>query len=64
MRDLLLIVTAAMLALLIAYSGYKAISADSQEQRDTAYKVLKLVLAAVTGASVVTLVVLRGAGAL
>ncbi|MDX8053848.1 hypothetical protein SK571_31145 [Lentzea sp. BCCO 10_0798] len=64
MTDLLLAVAAATFVLLIGYSAYKAISAEGEEQRTAAYKVLKLLLAAVTGASVVTLVALRQAGVL
>jgi hypothetical protein len=64
MTDLLIGGAVATFALLIGYSGYKAISATDEEQRAAAYRVLKLVLAAVTGVSVVTLVVLHQAGVL
>lgn len=64
MKDLLIAGAVAMFVLLIAYSGYKAITATDQKQHDAAYRVLKLVLAAVTSAGIVTLVVLRQAGVL
>ena len=64
MKDLLIAGTVAMFMLLIAYSGYKAIAATSKEQQDAAYRVLKLVLATVSGVAVVTLAVLHQAGVL
>ncbi|SES37517.1 hypothetical protein SAMN05216188_1448 [Lentzea xinjiangensis] len=64
MTNLLIYGVTATFALLIGYSGYKAIAATDEQQRAAAYKVLKLVLAAVTGAGVLSLAVLHRAGVL
>ncbi|MDX3663733.1 hypothetical protein PV646_41170 [Streptomyces sp. ID05-26A] len=64
MKDTLIFSVGAVYALLVGYSGYKAVSAASNEERIAAYKVLRLALAAGTGVSVVTLAVLHQAGVL
>jgi hypothetical protein len=64
MKDLLIGGAVAVFVLLIAYSGYKAITATDQKQQDAAYRVLKLVLATVSGVAVVALAVLHQAGVL
>ncbi|ANZ36471.1 hypothetical protein BBK82_10735 [Lentzea guizhouensis] len=62
MKDLLIGGAVAMFVLLIAYAGYKAITATTKQQQDAAYRVLKLVLATLSGVAVVTLAVLHQAG--
>ncbi|AHH98582.1 hypothetical protein [Kutzneria albida] len=51
--------TAALLTLLIGFSGFVAVWVADPRKRADAYRVLKLVLTAVTGAGGVTAVIVR-----